>query len=132
MKPVINSVKFNDIVNELYLTNPKSVYSFLRLLLARLPHLPPLLIPPTVPTVPLPGNRLRSSADYLRSHFSVSQQKALRSRARDNLSELAEPHPFRSLTLPSALLSTPLTFLRLPPTFSLPLPLAQEKLPIPC
>ena len=38
------------------------------------------------PIVPLPGSRL--FADYLRFHYSVSQQKALRSRSRSYLSEL--------------------------------------------
>ena len=56
---------------------------------------------------------------YRRSHFSISQPKALRSRARGtSLSDL------KSLTRPFPLLSLPLNFLRLPPTFPLPLPLA--------
>ena len=70
-------------------------------------------------------------AAYLRSHFSISQPRALCSRARDYLSELwrvtcpVEFHLF-------ALLSLPLNFLRLPPTSPCQLPLAQTKLPIPC
>ena len=49
---------------------------------APLPHLPSLLISPTVP---IPGNRLRSSPS---THFSVSKPMALRSRARGYLFEL--------------------------------------------
>ena len=53
------------------------------LLLALLPHLL------TSPTVSLPGSESASVfADYLRSHFCVSQPKVLRSRARGYLSEL--------------------------------------------
>ena len=44
----------------------------------------------------------------------------------------AEPHALWSLTRPFALLSLPLNFMRLSPTFPRPLPLAQTKLPIPC
>ena len=44
----------------------------------------------------------------------------------------AEPRALRSLTNPCAVLSLPLNFLRLPPTFFRPLPLAQKKLPTPC
>ena len=66
--------------------NQKLYTLFSALSLALLPRLPPLLISPTVL---LPGNRLRSVyAAYLRSHFSVSQPKILRSRAIGYLSEL--------------------------------------------
>ena len=44
----------------------------------------------------------------------------------------AEPRALWSLTLPFALLSLPLNFLRLPPTSPRPLPLAQTKLAILC
>ena len=54
-------------------------------LLALFPCLPPLL---TFLTVPLPGNRLWLLPLTLRSHFSVSQPKTLRSRARGYLTEL--------------------------------------------
>ena len=54
-------------------------------LFPRLPCLPPLLI---FLAVLLPGNRLRSMPLNLRSHFSFSQPKAMRSRARGYLSEL--------------------------------------------
>ena len=64
-----------------------NVYTlFFALSLALLPCLPPLL---TSPTVLLPGNRLWS-IPYLRSHFSISQPKALCSRARGYLSELRQ------------------------------------------
>ena len=67
---------------------------FFALLLALLPHLP------TSPTVPLQGNRLRALVfvNYLRSHFSVSQPKALRSRATGYLSELRRATCPKSLT----------------------------------
>ena len=70
-------------------------------------------------------------ADYLRSHFSVSKPKTLRSRARGYLSEL------RRVTCPEESHSSicsppPISFLRLPPTSPSPLPLAQTKLSIPC
>ena len=64
-------------------------------------------------------------AAYLRSHFSISQPKAT------SLSS-AEPRARRSLTLPFALLSHLLNFLRLPPTSPRSPPLVQTKLPIPC
>ena len=68
----------------LYLTlNLYTLFSTLSL--AHLPRLLPLL---TSSTVLLLGNRLRSMSAYLRSHFSISQSKALRSRARGYLSEL--------------------------------------------
>ena len=58
---------------------------FFALSLALLPCLPRLL---TSSTVLLPGNQASVYAAYLRSHFSVSQPKALRSGARGCLSEL--------------------------------------------
>ena len=92
---------------------------FFALSLAHLPRLPSLL---TSPTVLLPGNRLRS---YLRSHISIAQPEAT------SLSS-AEPRALWSLTRPFALLSLSLNFLRLPPTFPPPLPLAQTKLLVSC
>ena len=55
------------------------------LYLALLPHLPPLLFFPTV--LPFKESAF-VFADYLKSHFSVSQPQTLRSRARCYLSEL--------------------------------------------
>ena len=74
---------------------------FFALSLAHLPRLLPLL------TVLLPGNRPEAT--------SLSS---------------AEPRALRSPTRPFALLSLPLSFLGLPPTFSPQLLLAQTKLPI--
>ena len=71
-------------------------------------------------------------ADYLRSHFSVSQPKALRSRARGYLSELRRATCLKESHSSFCSLFSPLNFLRLPPTSPHPLPLAQTKLPIPC
>ena len=59
--------------------------SLFPLLLALLPHLPSLL---TFLTVPLPENWLLVFTACLRSHFSVFQTKALRSRARGYLPDL--------------------------------------------
>ena len=67
--------------------------------------------------------------DYLRSQFSVSRPKALRSRAKDYISE---PRTLKSLIRFFAPPFPSLSFLRLPQTFPHPLPLAQTKLPIPC
>ena len=64
------------------------------------------------------------------TRFSVFQPKALRDGARGCFSELRRA--LRGLTRPFALYSLSLNFLRLPPTSSHPLPLAQAKLPIPC
>ena len=53
-------------------------------------------------------------ANYLRSHFSVSQPKTLRNRARSYFPSSVEPRALRGLACPFALLSPPLNFLRLP------------------
>ena len=95
---------------------------FFALSLTVLPHLPPLL---TSTTVPSPRESASVYAAYLRSHFFVSQSKTLRSRARGYLSELRQTSALRRLTRLFALLSIPLNFLRLPLTFSRPLPLPQ-------
>ena len=89
--------------------------------------LPPLLISLTVL---LPGNRLWSMPKpmlfpFLRKRLCVAEPEAT------SLSSIV-PCALRSLTRPSALHSSPLNFLRLPPTFPSPLPLVQTKLPIPC
>ena len=71
-------------------------------------------------------------AAYLRSHFSVSQPKAMHSGARSYLSKLhramcpVESHS--SFCSPFS----PAEFLVTAKTFPHPLPLAQTKLPIPC
>ena len=103
-------------------SNPKTVYSLLRSPSSS----------PNFPNCSSPRESASIYAAYLRSHFSVSQPKALRSIARGYLSEL------RRATCPveshSSFCSpfSPMNFLRLPPTFSRPLPLAQIKLPILC
>ena len=93
-----------------------------------LAHLLPLL---TSPTVLLPGNRLRSTPLTCDPTFLfLSQRPCVVEPEATSLSS-AEPRALWSLTRPSALLSSPLNFLRLPPTFPPRLPLAQTKLPIP-
>ena len=87
---------------------------------------------PNFPNCFSPGESASVFANYLRSYFSVSQQKTQRSRARGYLSEL------RRATCPEESHSSfcysfsPLNFFRLPPIYPPPLPLAQTKLPIPC
>ena len=107
-------------------SNPKSVHSLLYYI-AGTPSWSP-----NFPNCSSPRELASVCAAYLRSHFSVSQPKALRSRARGYVSELQRATCLKSLTRPFALLSLSLNFLRLPPTFPRPLPLAQTKLPIPC
>ena len=109
--------------------SPKSVHSLLRSIAGSSSS---SYFSPNFPNCSSPRESTSVYAAYLRSHFSVSQPKAMRSRASDYLSELAEPRALWSLTCPFALLSLSLNFLRLPPTFPPPPPLAQTKLPIPC
>ena len=105
-------------------------YTFLfALSLAFLPRLPPLLT--FLNCSPLRESTLVYAA-YLKSHFSVSEPKALHSRARGYLSELCratcreESHSF--FCSPFSLAE----FLAAGSVFPPPLPLAQTKLPIPC
>ena len=84
-------------------SNPKSVYSLLRSIAGS-------------PNCSSPRESASVYAAYLRSHFSVSQPKALRSRARGYLTELRRA--LWSLTRPFALLSLSLNFMRLPPNLS--------------
>ena len=87
---------------------------------------------PNFPKCSSPRESASVYAAYLRSHFSVSQPKALVAEPEATFLSSAESRARRSLTRPSALLFLPLNFLRLPPTFPPPLPLAQTKLPISC
>ena len=109
---------------------PKSVHSLLRSI-AGSPS--SSSSSPNFPNCSSPRELASVYAAYLRSHFSVSQPKALRSRARGYLTELrratcsVEFHS--SFCSP---FSPPLNFMRLPPTSPRPLPLVQTKLPIPC
>ena len=111
-------------------SNSKSVCSLLRSI-AGSPS--SFFSSPNFPNCSSPMESASLYAAYLKSHFSVCQPKALRSRARDYISELRRATCLRSLSLTSVLLSLPLNFLRLPLTFPspLPLPLAQTMLPIP-
>ena len=102
-------------------SNPKSVHSLLRSI-AGSPSSSSSY--PNFPNCSSPRESASVYAAYLRSHFSISQPKAT------SLSS-AEPRALWSLTLPFALLSLSLNFLRLPPTFP-PTPLVQTKLPISC
>ena len=104
-------------------SNSKTVYSLLRSI-AGSPSSSSSF--PNFPNCSSPRESASVYAAYLRSHFSVSQPKALHSRARSFLSELCRA--MRSLIRPFASLN----FLQMPPTFSPPLPLAQTKLSIPC
>ena len=110
-------------------SNPKSVHSLLRSIAGSPPS---SSSSPSFPGCSSPGESASVYAAYLRSHFSVSQPKALRSRARGYLAELRRATSLWSFTRPFALPSLPLNFLRLPPTSPHPLPLVQTKLPIPC
>ena len=109
-------------------SNPKSVYSLLRSIAGSTSS---SCSSPNFPNCSSPRESALVYAAYLRSHFSVSQPKALRSRARGYLSELRRATCSEE-SRPFALLSHLLNFLRLPPTFSRPPPLVQTKLPIPC
>ena len=103
-------------------SNPKSVHSLPRSIAGSSSL---SSTSPNSPNCSSPRESALVYAAYLRSHFSISQPEAA------SLSS-AEPRALRSLTLPSALLSHSLNFLRLPPTSPRPPPLAQTKLPIPC
>ena len=112
-------------------SNPKSVYSLLRSIASSFSS---SSFSPNFPNCSSPRKSASIYAAYLRSHFSVSQPKALRSRARGYLSEIRratcpeESHSsFWSPLSPAAASN-----LRLLPTSSRPLPLAQTKLPTPC
>ena len=96
---------------------------------ALLPRLPPLL---TSSTALLPGSQLRSTPLTRDTSFPFLSQRPCVAEPEATSLSSAEPRALRSLTRPSALYSLPLNFLRLPPTFSPPLPLAQTKLSMPC
>ena len=110
-------------------SNPKSVHSLLRSI-AGSPS--SSSSSPNFPNCSSPRESASVYAAYLRSHFSVSQPNALRSRARGYLTEL------RQATCPveshSSFCSpfSPAEFLAAASNFPPPLPLTQTKLPIPC
>ena len=87
---------------------------------------------PNFPNCSSPRESASFYAAYMRSHFSVSQPNALRSRARGYLSELRRATCPEESHLSFCSPSLPLNFLWLPPTSPCPLPLVQTKLPIPC
>ena len=103
-------------------SNPKSIHSLLRSIAGSSSS---SSSSPNFPNSSSPRESASVYAAYLRSHFSISQPEAT------SLSS-AEPRALWSLTRPFALLSLLLNFMRLPPTFPHPLPLAQTKLPIQC
>ena len=110
--------------------NPKSVYFLLRSV-AGSPS--SSSSSPNFPNSSSPRESASVYAAYLRSHFSVSQPKTLRSRARGYLSELRRatcPMEFHSSF--RSPFSPQLNFLRLPPIFPRSLPQAQTKFPISC
>ena len=110
-------------------SNPKSVHSLLRFI-AGSPS--SSSSSPNFPNCSSPRKSASAYAAYLRFHFSVSQPKALRSRARGYLTELrratcsVEFHSFFCSPF------SPAEFLAAASTFCHPLPLAQTKSPIPC
>ena len=110
-------------------SNPKSVHSLLRSV-AGSPS--SSSSSPNFPNCSFPRESASVYAAYMRSHFSVSQPKVLRSKARGYLSEFCRATPPEESYSSFCSLSLPLNFLRLPPTSPRPLSLAQTKLPIPC
>ena len=107
-------------------SNPKFVYSLLRSVAGSSSSSPNFLNRSSPRELDL------VYVGYLRSHFSASQPKTLRSRARGYLSELhlltCPEESYSSFCLPFPLLN----FLQLSQTSTGLLPLAQTKLPIPC
>ena len=108
-------------------SNPKAVHSLLRSIAGSASSSSSFS---NFPNCSSPRESALVYAAYLRSHFSTSQPKTMRSRTRGYFSELRRASSRRSLTRPSS--SPPLNFLRRPPTFPPLLPLAQTKLSIPC
>ena len=108
--------------------NPKSDHSLLRSIAGSLSS---SSSSPNFPNCSSTRESASVYTAYLRSHLSIFQPKALRSRARGYRSELhratylEESHSSFSLSLP-------LNFLRLDTTSPRPLPLVQTKLPILC
>ena len=109
--------------------NPKSVHSLLRSIAGSSSS---SSSSPSSPNCSSPRESALVYTAYLRFHFPISQPKALHSGARGYFSELRQAtcpvESHSSFSLHSFLLN----FVRLPPTFPTPLPLAQTKLPIPC
>ena len=108
-------------------SNPKFVYS---LLCSVVGSSSSSSSSPNFPNCSSPRESASVDADYLRSYFSVSQPKTLRSRARGYLSELRRATCSEGVSLVLMLSFSPLNFLWLPSTSLRPLPLVQTKLPI--
>ena len=110
-------------------SNPKSVHSLLRSIAGSSSS---SSSSPNFPNCSSPRESATVYAAYLRSHFPFFSQRPCVAEPEATSLSSAEPRARRSLTRPSALLSLPLNFMRLPPTSPRPLPLAQTKLPILC
>ena len=108
--------------------SPKCVYSLLCSIAGSFSS---FSFSPNVPNCSSPRELASVFADYLRTHLSVSLSKALRSRAKENPSELRRATCHKVIIF-SALPSPPLNSSRLPQIFSRPLPLAPKKSHIPC
>ena len=110
-------------------SNPKTVYSLLRSV-AGSPS--SSSSSPNFPNCSFPSESASAYAAYLRSHFSVSQPKALRSSARDYLSKLRRATcPKEShLSLSSSFSS--IEFLAAAFKLSSSTATGPKKLPIPC
>ena len=105
-------------------SNPKSVYSLLRSVAGCSSS------SPDFSGCSSPRESASVFADYLISHFSVSQPKALRvAEPEATFPSSAEPRVLRNLI---RFFAPPLNFLGLAQTSPRPLPPAQTKLPIPC
>ena len=110
-------------------SNPKFVYSLLRSVAG---FSFSFSSSPNFPNCSSPRESASVYADYLRSHFSVSQPKTLRSSARGYLSEIRQatcPEEYRLSFFSSF---SPAEFLAATLNLSSSLPLAQTKLPILC
>ena len=116
------------LLSHLNLTQNLCTPSF-ALSLALVPRLPPLL---TFPAVLLLGNRLRSMPLTCDLTFPFLSHRPCVAESEATSLNSAEPRALWSLTCLFGLLFLPLNFMRLPPTFPRPLPLAQTKLLIPC
>ena len=97
-------------------SNPKSVHSLL-CSIAGSPSSSPSS--PNFPNCSAPRKSVSVYAAYLRSTFLFPSQRPCVPEPEATTPSSAEPRVLGSLTRPSALLSFPLNFLRLPPTFPL-------------
>ena len=110
-------------------SNPKCVYSLFRSVTASPSSSSPSF---NFPNCSSSRESVSVFADYLRYHFSVSQPKAQRSRARGYHFKLRRATYFEESPSSFCSVFSPLNFLLLPLTSPCLLPLAETKLPIPC